>query len=160
MTDKTDVILRIFHSGRHNFVLKTFLKPFKSLIIMVKKLIPTLLAFSAVFCTMPMHADSMPEDYFEIPIKTENNSSLVRSVPEIQAYYLETFCALQTVIRTDLGEVNLTVKNLSTSEVLWSTFDSQENPQFFLPISGAPGYYEIEFITESGDVYVGEFIID
>ena len=127
---------------------------------MVKKLIPILLAFSAMFCTMPMRADSSKDDFIEIFIKKEKSSSLVRSLTEIQAYYLETFCAIQTVAVSDLGEVTLTVKNLSTSEIWWSTFDSHENPQFFLPISGTPGYYVIEYVTESGDMYTGEFFIE
>ena len=32
--------------------------------------------------------------------------------------------------------------------------------QTLLPISGTPGYYEIEYVTESGDVYTGEFLIE
>ena len=127
---------------------------------MVKKLIPIVLALSAMFCTMPMRADVPYQNQTEIPVKKVEGGDFVRTLSVIHFYYLENSSALQTVVMADLGEVNLTVKNLSTSEVLWSTFDSQENPQFFLPISGAPGYYEIEFITESGDVYVGEFIID
>ena len=51
----------------------------------------------------------------------------------------------------------MTVTNLSTGEAWSDSFDSGVIMQTLLPISGTPGYYEIEFITESGDTYVGCF---
>lgn len=52
------------------------------------------------------------------------------------------------------------VTNTSTGELWMTSFDSSNEQQSFLQISGTPGYYEIEYITESGDVYEGEFLIE
>lgn len=52
------------------------------------------------------------------------------------------------------------VTNTSTGEFWMTSFDSSNEQQSFLQISGTPGYYEIEYITESGDVYEGEFLIE
>ena len=41
-----------------------------------------------------------------------------------------------------------------------TSFDSSNEQQSFLQISGTPGYYEIEYITEPGDIYEGEFLIE
>lgn len=60
----------------------------------------------------------------------------------------------------DLGEVELIVKNLVTGDSWNCSFDSATQTQSLLPISGSPGCYEIEYITESGDVYSGEFLIE
>ena len=60
----------------------------------------------------------------------------------------------------EIGNDLLTVTNLSTGEVWSDTFDSGVIMQTLLPVSGAPGYYEIEYVTESGDVYAGELLIE
>ena len=44
--------------------------------------------------------------------------------------------------------------------VWYDSFDSALEPQTILPISGDPGVYEITYITESGNVYEGTFIIE
>ncbi len=127
---------------------------------MCKKFIPILLVLAAMCCTLPMRGDSPPEPQREILIKKLNKSDLIRNLSEIQAFYLDAFCAIHTTVLSDIGMVEITVTNLMTGESRWDTFDSGEAPQTLLPISGSAGYYEVEYITESGDVYVGEFLIE
>ena len=75
-------------------------------------------------------------------------------------FYDGRLSAIFTTLTSDLGLVEIMVTNLSTGEAWSDTFDSGAFMQNIMPISGTPGYYEIEYITESGDVYAGEFIIE
>lgn len=70
------------------------------------------------------------------------------------------FSSIYTTVYEDLGEVEVYVTNTSTGEFWMTSFDSSNEQQSFLQISGTPGCYEIEYITESGDVYEGEFLIE
>lgn len=78
----------------------------------------------------------------------------------IQALFNGMTSTIHTTVTSDLGEIEMTVTNLSTGEAWSDSFDSGVIMQTLLPISGTPGFYEIEYVTESGDVYAGEFIIE
>ena len=78
----------------------------------------------------------------------------------IHALFNGMSSTIQTTVTSDLGEIEMTVTNLSTGEAWSDSFDSGVIMQTLLPISGTPGYYEIEYVTESGDVYAGEFLIE
>ena len=78
----------------------------------------------------------------------------------IEVYYFSMLSSIQTTVTSDLGQIEMTVTNLSTGEAWSDTFDSGAIMQILLPISGTPGCYEIEYVTESGDVYAGEFLIE
>lgn len=67
--------------------------------------------------------------------------------------------AVVTTVWSDLGEVVLTVTNCSTGNVWYETFDSAQESQTALALSGEPGIYEIVYITETGDIYEGTFTI-
>lgn len=127
---------------------------------MSKKFIPILLALAAILCTLPLRGDSPPEYKKEIPVKKIENSYLIKSLNEITAHYLCAVNSIHTTVASDMGMIEMTVTNLSTGESWWDTFDSGEAPQSILPISGDPGYYKVEYITESGDIYTGEFLIE
>lgn len=127
---------------------------------MVKKLTPILLVVVAVICAIPVCGRSPQEPDKEIFIRIVDNSELIRSLHEIQAHYLEISRTIFTTVTSDLGQIEMTVTNLSTGEVWSDTFDSGMIMQTLLPISGTPGFYEIEYVTESGDVYAGEFLIE
>ena len=127
---------------------------------MGKNFISILLVLAAALCTTPMRGDSSEKTKKVIPIKNVDGSELIRNLPVIQAFYLDAFSTIQTTVASDIGLVEISVTNLMTGESLWSTFDSGETSQIFLPISGSAGYYQVEYITESGDVYVGEFLIE
>lgn len=81
-------------------------------------------------------------------------------VVSINAWYDYTFSSIITSTSSDLGEVSLTVTNLSTGETWYDTFDSSSTPQAMTPISGASGYYEVVYVTGSGDMYEGSFILN
>ena len=97
-----------------------------------------------------------------IPLRKVEKKDLSRTLEleGITTAYCATFSGIQSMVVEDLGEVAIIVSNVTTGEIWSDTFDSGVIKQAFLPISGAPGYYEIEYITESGDVYAGEFIIE
>ena len=78
---------------------------------------------------------------------------------QINAWYDYTLSSIITAASNDLGEVSLSVTNLSTGETWYDTFDSSSTPQVVTPISGSTGTYEIVYITESGEVYEGNFML-
>ena len=125
---------------------------------MIKKLIPIILALAAIFCIVPMRGDSPPENQREIPIKEVDKSDLIRSLADLFVYY-DGSCIIQTSTLSDLGSVELTVTNLTTGETWSDIFDSAVTPHI-LQISGAPGLYEITYLTSFGDLYEGTFTIE
>ena len=127
----------------------------------MRKILILTMAFLLPVSALEMRADEK-EQIKKIPLKMDSNKDLCRSFVDepIVSIYYAMFTSIQTTVTDDLGEVDLTVTNLMTGESWWTTFDSGETSQSLLPISGSPGYYEIEYITESGDLYVGEFLIE
>lgn len=127
---------------------------------MIKKLIPLFLALTALFCIVPMRGDTPPDKGQEIPIRKVDDNRIIRSLTEVQlsAWYNPVFMLIQTNSTSDLGSVEMTVTNLSTGETWTDSFDSVVTPHL-LPISGAPGLYEITYLTSFGDLYEGTFTI-
>lgn len=127
---------------------------------MIKKLIPLFLALAAMFCIVPMRGDTPPDKGQEIPIRKVDDNRIIRSLTEVQlsAWYNPVFMLIQTNSTSDLGSVEMTVTNLSTGETWTDSFDSVVTPHL-LPISGAPGLYEITYLTSFGDLYEGTFTI-
>jgi hypothetical protein len=78
----------------------------------------------------------------------------------ITSIYYGMLSSIQTIISSDLGDIDVMVYNISTGESWFDTFDSSLEMQTFLPISGDVGLYEIIYMTESGEIYSGSFIID
>ena len=122
-----------------------------------------LLFFTALL--MPVFALDMRADDEDavmiIPLSFEQGTNLNRSlVPEsIECCYLGMMDAVVTTVWSDLGDVVLTVTNCSTGNVWYDSFDSAQEPQTMLTLTGEPGIYEIVYITESGGVYEGTFTI-
>lgn len=113
---------------------------------------------------LPLSAFQMSADEKEarkIPINLGTQISFQRDflrVP-IESYYIGITNTVQTSVSSDLGMVEVTVTNLTTGETWSDTFDSAVSPHF-LQISGAPGLYEITYLTSFGDLYEGQFIIE
>lgn len=128
---------------------------------MIKKLIPLFLALAAMFCIVPMRGDTPPDKGQEIPIRKVDDNRIIRSLTEVQlsAWYNPVFMLIQTNSTSDLGSVEMTVTNLSTGETWTDSFDSVVTPHL-LPISGAPGLYEITYLTSFGNLYEGTFTIE
>lgn len=128
---------------------------------MIKKLIPLILALAAMLCIVPMRGDTPPERQKEIPLKHVLTRPPVRSLENqaLQAFYNCMLNSIETSVTTSIGIVDVTVTNLSTGETWSDTFDSAVSPHF-LQISGAPGLYEITYLTSFGDLYEGNFTIE
>lgn len=118
------------------------------------------MAIAGMFCIMPVRGDEPPQKLTcEIPIKKLDKSNMFRSPSDFHVFYDRMSSAIYTTVTSDLGQIEMTVTNLSTGEAWSDTFDSGVIMQTLLPISGTAGYYEIEYVTESGDVYEGIFIL-
>ena len=120
-----------------------------------------LVAFLLPLSALEMRADEKGEIQ-KIPLILQGGTKLKRNIEEssIESYYYGMLSGIQTTVTEDLGEVEVTVTNLSTGEAWSDSFDSGVTMQTLLPISGTSGYYEINYVTESGDVYTGEFLVE
>ena len=127
----------------------------------MRKSIILLVAFLLPLFALEMSADEKPQ-IKKIPLQLDEDSRLHRdlSLCVIEVYYFSMLSSIQTTVTSDLGQIEMTVTNLSTGEAWSDTFDSGAIMQILLPISGTPGCYEIEYVTESGDGYAGEFLIE
>ena len=127
--------------------------------IMTKKLITLIMAVLLPLSAFQMSADE--KEARPIPIKKSLVNDMTRtqhSLP-IESYFLGMVNAIQTSVTSDLGMIEMTVINLTTGETWSETFDSAVSPHF-LQISGAPGLYEITYLTSFGDLYEGNFTIE
>lgn len=95
-------------------------------------------------------------------IKTTGNKKLQRDVVDnhVESCYYCMFSAVHTSVASDLGEIEVTVTNCMTGEVWYDTFDSSFVSQHQLVISSSSGLYEVCYVTDSGDLYEGTFIIE
>ena len=127
----------------------------------MRKLMIFLVAFLLPLSALEMSADEKGT-IRPIPLIKVEKKDLSRSVVQesIMTVYYGPFSSVQTTVTEDLGTVEVTVVNATTGEAWSDSFDSGVIMQTLLPISGTPGFYEIEYVTESGDVYAGEFIIE
>lgn len=124
---------------------------------MRKQIILLLAVFLPLFA-FDMNADESKNKV--IPLKQKQGTYLQRGmILPIEATFDGLLSSIITSTSSDLGEVSLTVTNLSTGETWYDTFDSSSTPQVVTTISGSTGIYEIVYITESGDVYEGNFML-
>lgn len=125
----------------------------------MRKLIILLVAILLPFSPL-LKADERPES-IRISLDTKpvkNVRSLKPAV--IESCYLRMLSGIQTVVTKEQGDINMYVSNITTGESWSYSFDSIMEPQSFIQLSGNSGYYEVEYVTESGDIYYGVFIIE
>lgn len=113
---------------------------------------------------LPLFAFNMKADEnenFKIPLKSSNGKELCRGLDQLilECYYNGSIGFLLTNILADEGEITFILTNLSTGETWSNSFDSGSVSQVITTISGTAGYYEIIYLTETGDSYVGNFIL-
>ena len=127
----------------------------------MRKIMILVMAFLLPFTALEMRADDEVQ-ISKIPLRNNKGNELCRNVSgdNIISNFYVMFSCVETLVTEDLGEVTVIVTNTSTGEFWSDTFDSATERQSFLQISGSQGYYEIEYITESGDVYSGQFLIE
>lgn len=127
----------------------------------MRTLFITMLAFLLPVSAFRMSAEE-ENAKVKIPLEfvpgTKLNRTLIQE--QISCHYYEIMTGIVTNVSSDLGDVTLTVTNISTGEVWYDMFDSGTAPQYFLPISDSDGIYEIVYTTESGAMYEGSFIIE
>lgn len=101
-------------------------------------------------------------DRKEIPLTQTYNGEYGkdnRSINLIECCYSGMMNFIQTSVYTNLGEITVEAINTTTGESVWDSFDSKITTQHILPISSTSGHYIVTYITETGDVYEGSFII-
>ena len=126
---------------------------------MTKKLITLIMSVLLPLSAFQMNADE--KEARKIPLKIQEGVHRERCLIQIpiESYYLGMMSSIQTIVTSDLGQIEMTVTNLTTGGTWSDTFDSAVSPHF-LPISGAPGLYEITYLTSFGDLYEGTFTIE
>ena len=127
----------------------------------MRKTLLLLLALLLPLSAFEMNADN-EDAVMKIPLELEIEKNFERTLTQIpiESYYFGMMNAVVTTVWSDLGDVLLTVTNLSTGDVWYDSFDSALEPQTLLPLSGEPGIYEIVYITGSGGIYEGTFLIE
>ena len=127
---------------------------------MMKKLIIFLMAVLLPLSAFEVSADE--KEARKIHLTKDFTKKVERTlfVLPLESYYLGMLSSIQTTVTSDLGRIDMTVTNLMTGESWSDSFDSAMTPQTFLPISGAPGLYEITYLTSFGDLYEGTFTIE
>ncbi len=125
----------------------------------MRKLIFLLMAVALPLFVSEMGAEEI--EVKEIPLEKKVDKRLERTgfVMSIESCYNGILSSVVTTISEDVGEVTLKVTNFSTGEVFFDTLDSGTTTHYLTPVSATSGYYEVVYLTESGDVYEGSFII-
>lgn len=129
--------------------------------LIMRKLSLFFLVLLLPFSAFDMDADDK-DAVMKIPLKMDTGKNLCRTIVQesLECYYYDMMNVVVTTVWEDMGDVFLTVTNSSTGSVWYASFNSSHEFQNTLCISGEPGVYEISYITESGNVYVGEFILN
>jgi hypothetical protein len=120
-----------------------------------------MLAFLLPLFALEMSADD-ENAKMKIPLRMESTGKHVRDLIQepLTCHYYGMLTSIVTTFASDLGDVTLTVTNTSTGEVWYDIFDSVTDPHAIVPLSGTPGFYEITYITSSGDVYEGTLVLN
>lgn len=123
----------------------------------MKKLIVLSLALLLPLFASDMNADEKQQK--SIPLEKQIDKQWERTVfsAPIESVYYGMLSAIVTSVTEDVGQVDISVTNLSTGEVWYDSFDSGAVQQILTPISSSPGFYEVVYTTASGDVYEGTF---
>lgn len=125
----------------------------------MRKLIVLSLALLLPLFASDMNADEKQQK--SIPLERQIDKQWDRAVfaLPIESLYYGMLSAIVTSVTEDLGEVDLSITNLSTGEAWYDSFDSGAVQQILTPISSSPGLYEVIYTTGSGDVYEGSFML-
>lgn len=129
-------------------------------LIVMKKIIFFLSALLLPFFAFEMSADDETA-VITIPLKVDVEQNFNRSLvqdPIVSCYY-GMDKSIFTTFYFDRGIVHLTITNTATGEVWYDVFDSEVQSQAVTPISGTPGYYQVIYQIESGNMYYGYFIL-
>ena len=126
----------------------------------MRKLTILLMAILLPLSPLVLNADERPES-----IKISLDPKPVKNVRSLQSDFIEscylyTYAGIQTVVTEDSGTIYVYVSNVTSGEFWSYSFDSSIETQSFVKISGNPGYYEVAYVTETGNMYNGSFLIE
>lgn len=126
----------------------------------MKKLLLSLL-LSVPLATFSMNVKD-DDAVMKIPLEIKQGGNINRSFnPDvIICYYDAMLSCIHTTCLSDLGNISISVINYTTGEILNDIYDSAIYPLFFIDFSGAAGVYEIIYVTEAGQRYEGNFVIE
>jgi hypothetical protein len=115
-----------------------------------------------LFSTMCVDASAKPSgDEIDILIghkPTELPGGPRSSSPAIiDAFYDTDYCYICACLSNAGTLVEVEIVNSSTNESYTNQISGSGSS--YMPISGTSGYWTITFTLESGDVYIGEFVI-
>lgn len=127
---------------------------------MMRKIYVLIMAILLPLSVFNLSADE--KEAKKISLSKDINGFEERGISQcpIESYYVGIMNSIVTTVWSDLGDVALTVTNNSTGSIWYDIFDSELESRNILTLSGEPGIYEIVYITESGDVYEGVFVIN
>lgn len=114
---------------------------------------------------MAMTSWSAKDDHQFIPIAVLDNTIVTGQTHRapafipIRAYYAGSFTSVCVQFLQNIGDVDVTITNLSTGDYVDYDVDSSTGGTL-LPISGEVGSYRIVFLLASGAGYEGEFEIE
>ena len=126
----------------------------------MRKLIILSLALLLPLFAFDMNADENQQKI--IPLEKQIDKHWERTVfpLPVESVYSGVLSAIVTSVTENLGQVVLSVTNIFTGEVWHASFDSDAVSQILTPISSSQGVYEVVYITGSGDIYEGSFILN
>lgn len=118
-----------------------------------------------ILCLSMKISWSIGDNHQFIPIYILDNTNIeerpnrVPAFVPIQAYYDIQFSAVCLSFTECLGDITITVMNLSKGNIYEAYFDSK---QFFcmIPISNEIGIYNIQIQLSNGVIYQGDFEIE
>lgn len=124
----------------------------------------TFLNFLAVILlpfVAPVLSADQPPSSVTIVLSNEQTNKKIRSLCDvpIDSYYCVTLSGLYTEVTQDMGLVEVTVSNITSGEFWHYSFNSGRETSSFLQLPVGSGYYEVRYITESGEVYRGVFVM-
>lgn len=128
---------------------------------MKKILLLTLLAITS-HVSFHLNADENEPVSMQIPMQKTDNIKHVRDVERnlISCYFHPHLDCIQTLVSTDVGNLEVLVRNCSTGEIWCDIFDSASDYDMFLEISGTAGAYIVTCTTASGEIYEGFLIVE
>ena len=91
-------------------------------------------------------------------LNPDNSAPRSPSLVPISASYVESLSCILVYFKYDMGEVDYDLVNITTSNTVSGTIDSDSGSQVIM-MSGDAGCYSITFTLSSGVQYYGEFEI-
>lgn len=115
-----------------------------------------------MFLSLDANAQDIPDDEgIEINISFNGDENVPKRTPvviPITAYYHALAFCVEVCFIENMGDVTITITNLTTG-YLSSIVANSNSGAFFIPIPNTPGYWQITFLTGSGSIYSGSFIL-